>query len=82
MKNAAWVIDHPSRGEYRSDCLRWEERDVRPLQDEEVLIKTLLISLDPTSRNWLKLEPSSTYLSLAVGDVMVGQAVGVVESSN
>lgn len=82
MKNLAWVINYPSRGEYNPDCLRLEERAMRALENNEILVKTFLISLDPTSRNWLKLEPSSTFLPLAVGDVMIGQAVGIVEKSN
>lgn len=82
MENLAWLINYPSRGEYNPDCLRLEKREVPVIGDNEVLVRTLLISLDPTSRNWLKLEPSSTFLPLAVGDVMIGQAVGVVEKSS
>jgi hypothetical protein len=41
----------------------------------------IYLSLDPTSRNWLKLEPSSTYLSQKVGDVMIGQAISRVQAS-
>jgi NADPH-dependent curcumin reductase len=46
-----------------------------------VLVRTLLLSLDPTSRNWLKLEPHSQYLPIKVGDVMLGVAVGEVVDS-
>jgi NADPH-dependent curcumin reductase CurA len=81
MTNYAWVIAKPDRGGYSSDCLRWEEREVSPLSDGEVLVRTLFLSLDPTSLNWLKLEPSYTFLPLAVGHVMLGAAVGVVEES-
>jgi hypothetical protein len=35
----------------RPDCLRCEERDVAPLAAGEVLVKTLLLSLGPTSLN-------------------------------
>jgi NADPH-dependent curcumin reductase CurA len=81
MTNHAWVISKPNRGGYNSDCLHWEEREVSPLNEGEVLVRTLLLSLDPTSLNWLKLDPSYTFLPLAVGDVMLGAAVGVVEES-
>lgn len=81
MRNMAWVINHASRGEYNPDCLRLEQREIPELSSNEILVKTYLISLDPTSRNWLKLEPSSTFLPLSVGDVMIGQAVGIVEKS-
>jgi NADPH-dependent curcumin reductase CurA len=81
MHNEAWVIAEPSRREYNPECLRWEKSPIAQPDDGEVLVKTLLISLDPTSRNWLKLEPSSSYLPLAIGSVMIGQAIGIVEES-
>ncbi|KKX57527.1 NADP-dependent oxidoreductase [Pseudomonas putida] len=81
MQNEAWIIAQPSRGEYSPECLRWERRPIAKPSEGEILVKTLLISLDPTSRNWLKLEPSSTYLPLAIGSVMIGQAIGIVEES-
>ena len=81
MKSDAWIIVRPSRGKYTVDCLRLESRNVRPLRTGEVLLRTVYLSLDPTSRNWLKLEPSSTYLPLSVGDVMLGQAISAVEES-
>ncbi len=81
MNSLAWVIARASSGEYHPDCLRYEARAVRALRPGEVLLRTLYVSLDPTSRNWLKLDPRSTYLPLAVGDVMLGQTVAVVELS-
>ncbi|MFG2969378.1 NADP-dependent oxidoreductase [Streptomyces sp. NPDC048288] len=70
-----------STGAYDPGCLRWEERDVPEPADGQVLVRTTLLSIDPTSRNWLKLDPDTTYIPLAVGDVMIGVAVGeVVES--
>lgn len=81
MENDAWIIDRPSLGEYSPDCLRWERRASARPKEGEVLVKTFLISLDPTSRNWLKLEKSSAYLPLAIGSVMIGQAVGIVVES-
>jgi NADPH-dependent curcumin reductase CurA len=81
VRNHAWIIEKPSRGRYTPDCLRWEERDVPSLADGEVLVRTELISIDPTTRNWLLLEPEKMMIPLQVGDVMIGVAVGhVVES--
>ena len=81
MDTDAWVIAKPSRGRYTADCLRWERRVVPQLKAGEILLRTIYLSLDPTSRNWLKLEPNSTYLPLDVGDVMIGQTVAMVEDS-
>jgi hypothetical protein len=81
MKRQAWVIAQASRGKYQPDCLRLEERELPPLTEGSVRLRTIYISLDPTSRNWLKLDPSMTYLPLKVGDVMVGAVVSIVEES-
>ncbi|MFI6247483.1 NADP-dependent oxidoreductase [Streptomyces sp. NPDC051016] len=81
MSNHVWVVAERSTGAYDPGCLRWEERDVPEPTDGQVLVRTTLLSIDPTSRNWLKLDPDTTYIPLAVGDVMIGVAVGeVVES--
>jgi NADPH-dependent curcumin reductase CurA len=80
MINRAWVIEKASEGHYHTDSLRMEE-PVPGLAPGEVRLRTVYLSLDPTSRNWLKLDPVSTYLPLAVGDVMRGVAVSVVEES-
>lgn len=81
IKNHAWTIAGPALGKYDPTCLRWEEREVRQPKDGQILVKTHLLSIDPTIRNWLKLDPDWTYLPLQVGDVLFGPAVGeVVES--
>ncbi|GHE80696.1 NADP-dependent oxidoreductase [Amycolatopsis deserti] len=81
MRNRTWIIRAPSRGRYDPKCLRLEDRDIPALEPGRVLVKTRLLSVDPTTRNWLKLDPDMTFLPLAVGDPMVGVGVGeVVES--
>lgn len=81
MKNHAWIIAKPSRGHYTPDCLRWETRERPTLPDGQVLVRTHLLSIDPATRNWLLLDPDKMYIPLAVGDVMVGAAVGRVAES-
>lgn len=81
MKSNAWIIAKPSRGKYTADCLRWEEREVGDVPEGTVLVKTELLSIDPTTRNWLLLDPEKMMIPLQVGDVMIGVNVGrVVES--
>lgn len=80
-RSGGWVIAKASLGEYDSRCLRWEERPVPPPVRGQVLVRTTLLSIDPTTRNWLKLDPESMYIPLAVGDVMIGAAFGVVVGS-
>jgi NADPH-dependent curcumin reductase len=76
------VVVKAALGAYSPDCLSWRERDVPELKAGEVLVKTIFLSLDPTSRNWLKLDRSAQYLPIGIGDVMLGAAVGEVIASN
>jgi NADPH-dependent curcumin reductase CurA len=81
MINEALIIQYACRGAYNPDCLKLEQRAVPPLQDGEVLVRPLLLSIDPTSRNWLKLEPQSNVFGLAIGGVMKGHCVAEVVDS-
>ena len=81
METDTWVIAKASRGEYTTDALRWETRPLPHLQNGQLLLRTVYLSLDPTLRNWLKLEAHSSPIPLKVGDVMVGQTISVVEES-
>ncbi len=83
MKCRKWIITKPSRGQYTPDCLELKELEVPTVGEGQILIKTHLLSIDPTTRNWLKLDPKKIPFKLTVGDVMVGQNVGeVIESKN
>jgi NADPH-dependent curcumin reductase CurA len=79
--NHGWVVAEAATGVYSPDCLVWTHRPILAIPPGTVLVKTLYLSLDPTSRNWLKLEPHSQYLPIKVGDVMLGVAVGEVVQS-
>jgi len=81
LLNEAWTIVKPSLGEYSPDCLKLETRSVIEPAEGQVLLETIYLSLDPTSRNWLKLAPSSNVFNLKVGSVMIGQAVSRVLKS-
>jgi len=81
MANHSWVIAKAATGTYSPDCLVWTEGPIPALPPGAVLVRTLYLSLDPTSRNWLKLEPHSQFLPIKLGDVMfsIGE---VVESAS
>ncbi len=81
MNNEALIIQFASKGTYSPDCLKLEPRALPPLRDGELLVRPLLISIDPTSRNWLKLDPQSNVLGLEVGGVMKGPCVAEVMQS-
>jgi len=79
--NHAWIIAKACRGKYTPDCLRLEPRSIAGLLPGQLLLRTIYLSLDPTSRNWLKLEPSSNIFGLAPGSVMIGHTICQVEES-
>ena len=76
----AWIIKHYAQGELKGTELDWVERSIPDLAEGQVLIKTLLLTLDPSNRIWLSEEKD--YLpQLQIGDVMRGLVVGRVEQS-
>jgi NADPH-dependent curcumin reductase CurA len=58
----------------------WHEEPVPAPGEGELLIRNLYLSLDPTNRGWMT--DRETYLPpVAIGDVMRGTAIGIVEES-
>jgi len=80
-RNKGWIVAKPVVGTYQPECLQWRETPIPEISDGEVLVRTLLLSLDPTSRNWLTLDPRKQYVPFGVGDPMFGSAIGIVETS-
>lgn len=78
--NRQWrFLRHPD-GLYQPSDFEWREEAVPEVADGEVLVRNLLLSLDPTNRAWGFKE--DTYMpSLAPGQVMRGLTIGVVEAS-
>jgi NADPH-dependent curcumin reductase CurA len=52
----AWIINHYAEGELKGTELDWVERPVPEPAEGEVLVKTLLLTLDPSNRVWLSEE--------------------------
>jgi len=62
------------------NCWKWEEVDVPKLKEGEILIKSLYLSIDPYMRG--RMNDAVSYTApLQIGDVMVGESVGVVVES-
>ena len=57
------------------------EETSAPLQDGEVRVRVLYLSLDPAMRGWMN-EGKSYIRPVAIGDVMRAGGVGIVEASN
>ncbi len=77
--NAQWLLAARPEGLFKPADFAWREEETKPLEDGQVLVRVVLLSLDPTNRGWAA---GDTYLpAVAIGEVMRGFAVGrVVES--
>jgi len=78
--NRAWTLVARPEGRFKPTDFAWTESPVPPLEDGQVLVRQLQLSLDPTNRGWAN--PTATYLpALPLGSVMRGLGLGLVEES-
>jgi NADPH-dependent curcumin reductase CurA len=78
--NRQWLLKHRPQGSIARDDLVLHESPVAELQDEEILVRNLYLSLDPTNRIWMS--DREQYLPpVGIGDVMRGVTIGRVEAS-
>jgi NADPH-dependent curcumin reductase CurA len=79
-RQKAWIINHYAAGELQGTELKYVDREIPILKNGEVLIKTRLLTLDPSNHIWLS--KAKDYLpQLQIGEVMRGLIIGVVERS-
>ncbi len=80
MKNQRILMAQRPVGEPDDSCFQLEEVDVPELEDGQVLIKVLWLSLDPYMRG--RMNDMKSYVEpLQIGDVMSGESAGVVVES-
>ena len=78
--NRQWILKRRPSGDIAAGDLEFVEKPTRELQDGEVLIRNIYLSLDPTHRIWMS--DQDQYLPpVQIGEVMRGGAIGVVEQS-
>ena len=78
--NGQWRLAAHPEGLVKPSDYRWVEEPLREPRDGEVLIRILYLSLDPTHRIWAS-GRESYVPPVAIGEVMRGGALGVVEAS-
>lgn len=79
--NRQWVLRQRPRGDIQDGDLELVSSDVPALGPDQVLIRTVYLSLDPTNRTWMN--DSEGYLPpVGLGHVMRGLTLGVVEESS
>ena len=78
--NRQWVLRQRPKGLIQPGDLELIEAPVPALNESQVLVRTVYLSLDPTNRTWMN--DAEGYLpAVGLGDVMRGLTLGVVEKS-
>lgn len=78
--NRQWRLAARPQGLIRQSDFEWREVPVPALRDGEILVRNIYLSLDPANRGWIN--DRRTYVEpVAIGDVMRGGTIGIVEES-
>ena len=78
--NCQWRIAARPEGRAKETDFEWAEEAESPLDDGQIRVRMVYLSLDPTNRFWM--EPVDGYLpALPLGSVMRGITLGVVEET-
>ncbi|MDQ3124331.1 MAG: NADP-dependent oxidoreductase [Pseudomonadota bacterium] len=78
--NRQWVLRQRPKGLIQPGDLELVEAPVPALNESQVLVRTVYLSLDPTNRTWMN--DAEGYLPpVPIGGVMRGLTLGVVEES-
>ncbi|MEZ0364845.1 NADP-dependent oxidoreductase [Mycobacterium sp. pUA109] len=78
--NAGWVLRRRPHGAIQSADLELIESPLAALGDDQILVRNVYLSIDPTNRVWMS--DREQYLPpVGVGEVVRGITVGVVEDS-
>jgi NADPH-dependent curcumin reductase CurA len=79
LTNSQWILRSRPQGRIKKTDFERHEKPIADLKDNEVLVKTLVLSFDPTQRGWAAMD---TYLpAVGIGEVMRAFAIGQVVAS-
>ncbi len=78
--NRQWRLASRPEGHIKPTNFAWKEGSVPTPRDGEFLVRNIYLSLDPAAWGWMQ-EWISYVPALALGDVMHGITLGVVEQS-
>ena len=76
----SWILRKRPVGDIAEGDLELVSRELPPLQDGEVRIRTIYLSLDPTNRIWMS-DRDQYMPPVEIGDPMRGGGIAVVEES-
>ena len=77
--NQQWRLKERPDGLFKESDFEWREEEVPELENGQILLRVVYLSLDPTQRVWAK---ADSYLpKVELGAVMRSSGLGVVEAS-
>ena len=79
--NKQWILSKFPVGEIKEGDLVYQESEIPALNEGEILIKNIYLSLDPANRGWMSGQKSYVD-AMNIGDIMRGGTIGVVEETN
>ncbi len=81
-QNRTWILKQRPVGDVKEGDLELVTSELPPLEDGQVRVKTIYLSLDPTNRIWMS-DMDSYLPPVGIGDPMRGGSLGeVVESKS
>jgi hypothetical protein len=78
--NRQWRLAARPEGLIEETDFEWVEEPLPELEEGQVLVRNIYLSLDPANRGWMR-KGSSYVEPVEIGEVMRGRAVGVAEAS-
>lgn len=78
--NRQWCLATRPVGAIAESNFEWKHEPVPLLEEGQIFVRNIYLSLDPTNRGWLN-EGDNYLPPVAIGEVMRGFGIGVVERS-
>ena len=79
--NKQWRLASRPEGLIKESDFKWHEEPLPVPGDGEILVRIIYLSLDPANRGWVT-NIKSYMPPVALGEVMRGIGLGIVEQSN
>ena len=80
LTNQQWLLAARPQGPITPDIFQWREAPVPAVDDGQVRVRNVYLSLDPAMRGWMN--AGGSYMpAVEIGAVMRGGTVGIVEES-
>lgn len=76
-----WTVARRPQGNVRAEDFGWKELPIPDLRPNQVLLKTLYLSLAPVMRDYMSGESFAGEAPLAIGDVLHGRGIAQVIKS-